>query len=105
VGRGEAQVLLSNPVLRFLALRQRLVGGVVESGFNPLHPWMKNDGCIHPVCGYMRLEQRRNRRVDPTKGVVVHDRAHQTSVFGQRPSREKRVDYLEQSVVSTVQSA
>jgi hypothetical protein len=36
-------------------------------------------------CGYVQLEQRRNRRVEPTKGVVVHDRTHQTSVFGQRP--------------------
>jgi hypothetical protein len=32
-----------------------------------------------------QLEQRRNCRVDPTKGVVVHDRTHQTSVFGQGP--------------------
>jgi hypothetical protein len=33
----------------------------------------------------VQLEQRRNRGIDPTKGVVVHDRTHQTSVFGQRP--------------------
>jgi hypothetical protein len=39
---------------------------------------------VFTSCGYVQLEQHRNRRVDPTKGVVVHDRAHQTSVFGQR---------------------
>jgi hypothetical protein len=63
---GEASTSVINESFR-LVLRQ---GGT----------WM-----VFTNCGYVQLEQRRNRRVDPTKGVVVHDRAHQTSVFGQRP--------------------
>jgi hypothetical protein len=43
-------------------------------------------------CGYVQLEERRNHRADPTKGVVVDDRAHQTSVFGERPG--PRIDFL-----------